>query len=106
LQLEPQEYHGKKGEATPWTVLKKPCWFDDVCCTYSYFKHDCGNHPMKKTSALASWCLQGCCHRGVAKKRPSGFGMKKALFTSESRRKNDTSSNISRIEDAAGKNET
>lgn len=61
---------------------------------------------MKKTSALASWCLQGCCHRGVAKKRPSGFGMKKALFTSESRRKNDTSSNISRIEDAAGKNET
>lgn len=26
--------------------------------------------------------LQGCCHRGVAKKRPSGFGMKNALFTS------------------------
>lgn len=26
--------------------------------------------------------LQGCCHRGVAKKRASGFGMKNALFTS------------------------
>ena len=71
---------------------RKPlvCW----CLLYIYSctlsKHRCGSHPInKKQTALVFWCLQGCCHRGVAKKRPSGFGMKKALFTSESSRCSD-----------------
>ena len=35
--------------------------------------------PMQNCSSKS---LQGCCQMGVAKKRPSGLGMKKALFTS------------------------
>lgn len=63
----------KKGEAPPWTVLKKPCWFDDVCCTYSYCKHDCGNHPMKKNISTGVLVPAGLLPQGCSEKETIRF---------------------------------